>query len=65
MNEYIESIFLMDKAENREEEERGEYPDRLGVEFVSFREQIDTDGPLGRAIVVIIGAIAHTRLFTQ
>jgi DNA invertase Pin-like site-specific DNA recombinase len=32
---------------------------RIGVEFVSFREQIDTDGPLGRAIVVIIGAIAE------
>jgi DNA invertase Pin-like site-specific DNA recombinase len=30
---------------------------RLGVEFASFREQIDTGGPLGRAIVVIIGAI--------
>jgi len=25
----------------------------------SFREQIDTGGPLGRAIVVIIGAIAE------
>ncbi|HVU48170.1 MAG TPA: recombinase family protein, partial [Terracidiphilus sp.] len=32
---------------------------RLGVEFASFREQIDTSGPLGRAIVVIIGAIAE------
>jgi DNA invertase Pin-like site-specific DNA recombinase len=32
---------------------------RLGVEFVSFRESIDTSGPLGRAIVVIIGAIAE------
>jgi DNA invertase Pin-like site-specific DNA recombinase len=32
---------------------------RFGVEFVSFRESIDTDGPLGRAIVVIIGAIAE------
>ena len=31
----------------------------LRVEFVSFREQIDTGGPLGRAIVVIIGAIAE------
>jgi hypothetical protein len=29
------------------------------VEFISFREQIDTGGPLGRAIVVIIGAIAE------
>ena len=32
---------------------------RINVEFVSFREQIDTGGPLGRAIVVIIGAIAE------
>jgi DNA invertase Pin-like site-specific DNA recombinase len=32
---------------------------RLGVEFVSFREQIDTGGPLGRAIIVIIGAVAE------
>lgn len=32
---------------------------RLGIEFVSFRESIDTGGPLGRAIVVIIGAIAE------
>jgi DNA invertase Pin-like site-specific DNA recombinase len=32
---------------------------RIGVEFISFREQIDTGGPLGRAIVVIIGAIAE------
>ncbi len=32
---------------------------RLGVEFVSFREPIDTGGPLGRAIVIIIGAIAE------
>ena len=31
----------------------------LHIEFVSFREQIDTGGPLGRAIVVIIGAIAE------
>ena len=31
----------------------------LNTEFVSFREQIDTGGPLGRAIVVIIGAIAE------
>lgn len=29
------------------------------IEFVSFRESIDTGGPLGRAIVVIIGAIAE------
>lgn len=32
---------------------------RLQVEFISFRESIDTAGPLGRAIVVIIGAIAE------
>ncbi len=32
---------------------------RINVEFVSFREQIDTGGPLGRAIVIIIGAIAE------
>src|SRR3954469_3174988 len=32
---------------------------RLNIEFVSFREQIDTGGPLGRALVVIIGAIAE------
>ena len=32
---------------------------RLGIEYVSFRENIDTAGPLGRAIVVIIGAIAE------
>ncbi len=31
----------------------------LNIEFVSFRENIDTAGPLGRAIVVIIGAIAE------
>ena len=31
----------------------------LGVEFISFREQLDTSGPLGRAVVVIIGAIAE------
>ena len=32
---------------------------RLKVEFVSFRESIDTAGPLGRAIVVIIGVVAE------
>ena len=31
----------------------------LKVEFVSFRENLDTGGPLGRAVVVIIGAIAE------
>jgi DNA invertase Pin-like site-specific DNA recombinase len=32
---------------------------RLNIEYVSFRENIDTGGPLGRAIVVIIAAIAE------
>jgi len=32
---------------------------RINIEYVSFRENIDTGGPLGRAIVVIIGAIAE------
>ena len=32
---------------------------RLKIEFVSFRESIDTAGPLGRAIVIIIGAVAE------
>jgi len=32
---------------------------RLNLEFISFRENIDTGGPLGRAMVVIIGAIAE------
>lgn len=32
---------------------------RLNVEFVSLRENIDTGGPLGRAMVVIVGAIAE------
>jgi DNA invertase Pin-like site-specific DNA recombinase len=31
----------------------------LEIEFISFRENIDSGGPLGRAIVVIIGAIAE------
>ena len=31
----------------------------LNVEFVSYREQIDTGGPLGRAIIVIVGAVAE------
>ena len=30
----------------------------LSIEFVSLREQIDTGGPLGRAMVIIVGAIA-------
>jgi DNA invertase Pin-like site-specific DNA recombinase len=32
---------------------------RLNIEFISFREQLDTGGPLGRAVVVIIAAIAE------
>ena len=32
---------------------------RLNIEFISFRENIDTGGPLGRAIVVIVGAMAE------
>ncbi len=31
----------------------------LQIEFVSFRENIDTGGPLGRAMVIIVGAIAE------
>lgn len=31
----------------------------LHIEFVSFRENVDTSGPLGRAMIVIIGAIAE------
>lgn len=32
---------------------------RLNVEFVSFRENVDTSGPLGRALMIIIGAIGE------
>jgi DNA invertase Pin-like site-specific DNA recombinase len=32
---------------------------RLNIEYLSFRENIDTGGPLGRAIVIIIGAISE------
>ncbi len=32
---------------------------RLNIEFVSFGEQIDTGSPLGRAIMVIVGAVAE------
>jgi DNA invertase Pin-like site-specific DNA recombinase len=32
---------------------------RLNVKFISFRENIDTAGPLGRAIVVIIGVVSE------
>jgi DNA invertase Pin-like site-specific DNA recombinase len=31
----------------------------LTIEFVSFRENIDTGGPLGRAMIIIVGAIAE------
>jgi DNA invertase Pin-like site-specific DNA recombinase len=31
----------------------------LQIEFISFRENVDTSGPLGRAMIVIIGAIAE------
>jgi DNA invertase Pin-like site-specific DNA recombinase len=31
----------------------------LGIQFLSQREAIDTEGPLGRAIVIIISAIAE------
>ena len=31
----------------------------LNVEFISLREQLDTGGPLGRAVIVIIAAIAE------
>ena len=32
---------------------------RLHIEFVSFRENLDTGGALGRAVVIIISAIAE------
>ncbi len=35
---------------------------RLQIEFVSFREQIDTGGPLGRAITIIVGVGAVAEL---
>ena len=31
----------------------------IGIEFVSLRENIDTSGALGRAMVVIVGAISE------
>jgi DNA invertase Pin-like site-specific DNA recombinase len=31
----------------------------LNIEFVSFRENVDIGGPLGRAMIVIIEAIAE------
>src|ERR1017187_638212 len=32
---------------------------RLNIEYVSFRENIDTARPLGRAIIIIVGAVAE------
>lgn len=32
---------------------------RLQIEFVSFRENLDTGGPLGRAVIVIVSAVAQ------
>jgi hypothetical protein len=31
----------------------------LGIEFVSFRENLDTGGPLGRAVIVIVSPVAE------
>lgn len=31
----------------------------LGIELVSFRENLDTGGPLGRAVVIIVSAVAE------
>jgi DNA invertase Pin-like site-specific DNA recombinase len=31
----------------------------LNIEFVSYREQIDTSGPLGSAVLVIVGVVAE------
>jgi DNA invertase Pin-like site-specific DNA recombinase len=31
----------------------------LNIEFLSLRENIDTGGPLGRAMVIIVGSIAE------
>ena len=38
---------------------------RPNIDFVNFREQIDTGGPLARAVVVIIGAIAERCLMAS
>lgn len=35
---------------------------RVSVKFVSFCENLDTGGPLGRAIVVIVSAVAELKL---
>jgi DNA invertase Pin-like site-specific DNA recombinase len=31
----------------------------LDIEFASFRENLDTGGPLGRAVIVIVSAVAE------
>jgi DNA invertase Pin-like site-specific DNA recombinase len=36
--------------------------DHLKIGFVSYREQIDTSGPLGKAIMTIVAAIAELDL---
>jgi DNA invertase Pin-like site-specific DNA recombinase len=33
--------------------------DQLKIGFISYREQIDTSGPLGKAIMTIVAAIAE------
>ena len=33
--------------------------DHLGITYISYRENIDTAGPLGRAIMIIVAAIAE------
>ena len=33
--------------------------DHLGVRFVSVQDQVDTDSPMGRAMFIIIGAMAE------
>ena len=33
--------------------------DHLGVRFVSVQDQIDTDSPMGRAMFILIGAMAE------
>ena len=32
---------------------------QMNIEFISFREQIDTSGPLGKAVLVIVGVVAE------
>jgi len=33
--------------------------DHLGIAYLSYREQLDTSGPLGRAVMIIVSAIAE------